>query len=197
MGLTEGFMSQPTEEELKNMSPEQIAELQKQNCLFCKIVAGEVPSKKVYEDEHFLGVLDIYPANEGHVLLMPKKHLQVMPQMPGELVGAFAVACKKVSEKLIGALQAQGTSVFIANGLHAGQKAPHFMAHVIPRNDGDSVGLAPGMKELSEKDLAEVKSKLTGGANAKETPSKKEGGKNGEKSNEGKADLDAVSKLFG
>ena len=58
-------MSQVTEEELQKMSPEQIAELQKQNCIFCKIIAGEIPSKKVYEDDNFIGILDINPATQG------------------------------------------------------------------------------------------------------------------------------------
>ncbi len=138
-------------------------------------------------------MLDIYPAGEGHVVLMPKKHLQVMPQMPPDLTAKFGVACKKVSGMILGAFNAKGTSVFIANGLHAGQKAPHFMAHIIPRAEGDSVSLNPAMREITLKDFEEVKSKLavagSGRAEINEAPGKKERGKE-------EADLDAVSRLF-
>ena len=64
---------QLTEEDLKNMSPEEIQELQKQQCIFCHIVSGKVASRKVYEDDSVIAILDIHPANPGHVLLLPKE----------------------------------------------------------------------------------------------------------------------------
>ncbi len=195
-------MSQPTEEELSNMSPEEVAELQKKNCLFCKIISGDIPSKKVYEDKDFLGVLDIYPAKEGHVVLMPKKHLQVMPQMPPDMVAGFGIACKKISMKILGAFNAKGTSVFIANGLHAGQKAPHFMAHIIPRDDGDSVNLNPRMEEIPPAEFEGLKAALTGASGkprSKEMPRRdmeENASSKISKGKEGKPDLDAISRLF-
>ena len=62
-----------TEEDIKKMSPEEIAELQKKNCIFCHLVSGRVPSKKVFEDDKVLAILDIYPAIPGHILLFPKE----------------------------------------------------------------------------------------------------------------------------
>ncbi|PIN81673.1 hypothetical protein COV13_00555, partial [Candidatus Woesearchaeota archaeon CG10_big_fil_rev_8_21_14_0_10_32_9] len=143
-------MTQPTEEELKNMTPEQFAEIQKQNCIFCKIISGQIPSKKVYEDSDFFAILDINPATEGHTLLMPKKHIQIMPQMDQELVGKMAEVSKKISAKLLKAFSVSGTSVFIANGAIAGQKSPHFIVHIIPRKDNDDIKLNPSLLAVDE-----------------------------------------------
>jgi len=69
-----------------DMSPEQIAELQKQNCIFCHIVSGKVSSKKIYEDEKCVALLDINPANPGHILLIPKEHYTLMALMPDDII---------------------------------------------------------------------------------------------------------------
>ena len=124
------------------MSPEQMAQLQKENCVFCHIVSGKVASKKVYEDPQCIVVLDINPANPGHLLLIPKEHVVVMPQLSEECVRHLGMMTKSLSNSLIRALKVQGTSTFVANGSVAGQRAPHFMIHVIPRVDGDGVPLS-------------------------------------------------------
>lgn len=134
-------MAQLSPEELKNMTPEQIAELQKQNCIFCHIIQGKVPSKKVYEDSVCLAILDINPANPGHILLMPKNHAVVMPQLSDEEIGHLGIVAKKLSHACLKALQVQGVNIFAANGAVAGQKAPHFMMHVIPRKEGDGIAV--------------------------------------------------------
>ncbi len=127
------------EEKLKNMSPEEIAELQKQQCIFCQIISGKIPSKKVYEDDICIVVLDINPAASGHCLLLPKQHYAIMPQVPeNELNHMFKVS-KAMSQILLKSMRAEGTNIFVANGAAAGQKAPHFMIHLIPRKDGDGL----------------------------------------------------------
>lgn len=153
-------MSQYTEEEINNMSPEQIAELQKQNCIFCKIIAGDIPSKKVYEDDNFIGILDINPAAQGHVLLLPKQHVQIMPQMPPDKLGLMAIACQNVSNKIIKGFAVEGTTIFAASGLVAGQKAPHFMVHIIPRKENDGLNLNPESKNIPETEYSAIKKKL-------------------------------------
>ena len=75
------------EEKLKKMSPEELKEFQKQQCIFCQIIAGKVPSKKVYEDAQCIAVLDIAPASKGHLLIMPKEHYAIMPQIPDKEIG--------------------------------------------------------------------------------------------------------------
>jgi histidine triad (HIT) family protein len=156
------------EEDLKNMSPEQIAQLQRQNCVFCKIVAGEIPPKKIYEDSHFIGILDINPATDGHVLIVPKQHVQIMPQMSSEQIAGLGAACQHVSGKVIKAFGCGGTSVFMANGVVAGQRAPHFLIHVIPRNDGDGISLNPGLSELGDGEFSSLKEKILSAIGARQ-----------------------------
>jgi len=142
---------QITEEELKNMSPEQIAELQKQNCIFCHINEGKIPAKKIYEDDLCFAILDINPATKGHMLLIPKEHVMVLPQASEDLVKHLGNITKKLSLASIRALGVEGTNIFIANGAVAGQRAPHAMIHIIPRTEGDHVSVF----ELPEKSIPE------------------------------------------
>ena len=132
-------MPEITEEELKQMSPEQLKEVQKQQCIFCHIISGKVASKKIYEDDRCLAILDINPANPGHVLILPKEHHAIMPLMPESDVCHLFKVAKKVSMAQIRGLKAGGANIFAANGAAAGQKAPHFMLHVVPRKDNDGV----------------------------------------------------------
>lgn len=148
------------EADLENMTPEQIAQLQRENCIFCKIISGEIPSKKVYEDSDFLGILDINPAADGHVLLLPKQHYQIMPQMPPEIVGLMGIACTTVSSKIIKGFKCNGTSIFIANGAVAGQRAPHFIVHIIPRTDGDNISLNPDHAEIDDKSFNAIRNAM-------------------------------------
>lgn len=148
------------QKKLKNMSPEELAAFQKQNCIFCQIIEGKVPSAKVYEDDICIGILDINPAVPGHVLLIPKEHFMVMPQMPEEVIQHMFMAAKGVSHALLRALKAEGTTVFVANGGAAGQRAQHFMIHIIPRNQGDEVKLEVPEKEISEKEMTALKEQL-------------------------------------
>jgi histidine triad (HIT) family protein len=139
------------QEKLKNMSPEELQEFQKQQCIFCQIIAGKVPAKKVFEDEKVIAILDINPAAKGHLLLLPKEHYAIMPQIPQEDIGHYFVIAKQLSQRMLQSLKVAGTSLFIANGLAAGQKAQHFMLHIIPRSDGD--GIFPLVEEIQGKDM--------------------------------------------
>jgi len=138
-----------SEDELANMSPEQLQELQKQNCIFCHIISGKVASKKIYEDDKVLAILDINPANPGHILLLIKEHYQIMPQIPDDEISHIFMVAKAISHACLKALKAQGTNIFIANGMIAGQKAPHFMLHIIPRANVDEIKIF----DLPEKDI--------------------------------------------
>jgi len=116
-------------------------------CIFCHIIAGRVASRKVYEDDKVVAILDINPANPGHILLLPKEHVAIMPQMSDELVAHIGMVSKQLSHALLRALKVQGTNIFIASGVAAGQRAGHFMLHIIPRTEDDGVGLTlPSMK---------------------------------------------------
>ncbi|MBU0980185.1 MAG: HIT domain-containing protein [Nanoarchaeota archaeon] len=148
-----------SQEDMKNMSPEQLKELQKKNCIFCHIVSGAVASKKMFEDNELLGILDINPANPGHVLLMPKEHHMVMPQMPDPDINHMFMVAKGISNAVLKGLKAKGTNLFIANGALAGQKSPHFMMHVIPRMEGDGLNVFM-LKRTQPRDLEKLQKTL-------------------------------------
>lgn len=102
-------------------------------CIFCSVVAGKVPAKKVYEDESVLAFLDINPRNPGHTLVVPKKHFETIFDMPdSEAVDLFKVV-KQLAVKVKAGTNAQGISIAQSNGKAAGQMIPHAHFHVIPR----------------------------------------------------------------
>lgn len=149
------------QEQLKNMSPEQMKEMQKQNCIFCHIINGKVQSRKVYEDEKCIAVLDINPANPGHILLLPREHYMIMPQIPDSGIGHLFMVAKHLSHSLLKALKAQGTNIFVANGAIAGQRSPHLMIHIVPRMENDGLSNFNVVhKRLSEEEYNKIKKQL-------------------------------------
>ena len=143
-------------EKLKNMSPEELKEFQKKQCIFCQIAAKKMESKVVYEDEKSIAVLDINPASVGHVLLLPKEHYSIMPQIPEEEIAHLGIVAKNLSLAVLKGLKAQGTTLFIANGSAAGQRAQHFMLHIVPRKEGDKLGLTIPQRQIKEEALRKL-----------------------------------------
>jgi histidine triad (HIT) family protein len=168
------------QEKLQNMSPEELKEFQKKNCIFCQIISGKVNSKKIYEDDKCMAILDINPANPGHVLLMPKEHYAIMPLIPEDIIKHIFMISKQISASLLRSLQAQGTNIFVANGAAAGQKAQHFMLHVIPRMENDKLRFNIKGEKADESDLENLRKKLATkiskdmGGDLKEETEKKE-----------------------
>lgn len=140
----------------EELGPEEIARLQKEQCIFCHITNGRVPSKKIYEDDNCVAVLDINPLAPGHVLLLPKEHYVILPQIPDELIGHLGFVARGLSQALLRGLQAEGTNVFIANGGVAGQRAQHVLIHVIPRNANDGVDFSLPAGKISDDDRQKV-----------------------------------------
>jgi histidine triad (HIT) family protein len=162
--------NQPTPEQIREMqekiakmSPEELKEFQKKQCIFCHIIAGKVQSKRIYEDETVLGILDINPANPGHVLLVPKEHYSILPQLPEDVMEHIFLVAKKLSNALLRCVDAQGSNILVANGVAAGQKAQHFMVHVIPRKEKDGVGFDMPQKQIPEDKLQEMAEHLAKG----------------------------------
>ena len=102
-------------------------------CLFCKIISGEIPSKKVYEDEHVFAFLDINPRNPGHTLVIPKKHYVTLLEMPEKEVGKLFEGVRFVADAVKKGSNADGLSVVQSNGKAAGQVVTHVHVHLIPR----------------------------------------------------------------
>ena len=108
-------------------------------CIFCKIVNGEIPSKKVYEDENVIAILDISQATKGHTLVIPKKHSDNLLQIDSEEYINVMKAVKIVVEKINNSLKPQGINILNNCGEAAGQTVMHFHVHIIPRYENNDV----------------------------------------------------------
>ena len=111
---------------------------QSTDCIFCKIIVGDIPSKKIYEDDQHIAFLDIFPASRGHSLVIPKQHFADIHSMPAEVYGGIAMVAKKVADLLQRKLHSEGTTIFQMNKEAGWQTVFHAHMHVVPRwsNDG-------------------------------------------------------------
>ncbi len=134
------------------------------DCIFCKIIAGEIPSFRVYEDKTTLAFLDINPVNPGHTFVMPKKHLADIEEADEETLCQVAAAVKKVGASLKKNLAAFGYNVQVNNGPAAGQMVPHLHFHVVPRADNDGLKLWP-QRKYNKGEAESILSKLVKGLN--------------------------------
>ena len=111
----------------------------KDNCIFCKIIRGEIPSSTIFEDEDFKVILDINPAAKGHALILPKQHYVNLYELPEELAAKAMVLAKKLAAHMTERLECDGLNLLQNNGAVAGQTVFHFHLHLIPRyKDGDN-----------------------------------------------------------
>lgn len=110
------------------------------DCVFCKIVAGQIPSLKVFEDNACLAFLDIGPLADGHLLLVPKKHFELITEMSEADVVAVARQIPRLTKAVLKATGAAGCNVLQNNGRVSGQLVPHVHFHLIPRREGDGLG---------------------------------------------------------
>ena len=126
------------------------------NCIFCKIANGEIPSATLYEDEDFRVILDLGPAAKGHALILPKEHAANLFELPDEIAAKALVVAKKVGTKLYQGLGADGFNVVQNNGEVAGQTVFHFHMHLIPRYKDDTVNVGWKPGELTDADKEEI-----------------------------------------
>ena len=128
------------------------------NCIFCKIAAGEIPSKTLYEDEKFRVILDLGPATRGHALVIPKEHYADLYEIPEETAGEAMKVAKKMAAVMTEKLKADGFNIVQNNGEVSGQSVFHFHIHLIPRMKHDKIGVTwkPGtLSDADRKDLLE------------------------------------------
>ncbi len=126
------------------------------NCIFCKIANGEIPAATLYEDEEFRVILDLGPASKGHALILPKEHYANVFEMPEQLAAKAMILAKKMAEAMVKALKCDGIHLLQNNGEAAGQTVFHFHLHLIPRYEGDQVGVTWTPGELTEQDREEI-----------------------------------------
>lgn len=137
-----------------------MADKARESCVVCQIIGNKVPSKKVYEDELVMAVLDVNGANPGHCFVMPKNHYPIIEQVPDIEIGRLFQVSNKISSAIFESLGVQGTNIFVANGIPAGQTVAHFTINVIPRKENDGINLQWQPRQLSEEEMSTVELKL-------------------------------------
>ena len=123
-----------------------------QNCIFCKIAGGDIPSATLYEDEDFKVILDLGPATKGHALILPKEHYADLYEIDDEVLAKAYKLAKKMVTVLTDVLECDGYNVIQNNKEVAGQTVFHFHIHLIPRYKGDGAGISwtPGKLNVYE-----------------------------------------------
>lgn len=121
------------------------------NCIFCKLANGEIPTATLYEDEDFRVILDASPASKGHALILPKEHYADLYELDDEVAAKTLVLAKKMVKKLTPILGCDGYNIVQNNKETAGQTVFHFHMHLIPRYEDDDVTI--GWKEHSTEDI--------------------------------------------
>lgn len=114
--------------------------MSKSSCVFCKIVAGEIPSLRVFEDDAALAFVDIGPLAEGHLLVIPKRHCERLEEMSGEEVGRITGHLPRLARAVLQVTGAAAYNVLQNNGRESGQEVPHVHFHIIPRAEADGLG---------------------------------------------------------
>lgn len=130
--------------------------MRQDNCIFCKIAAGDIPSATIYEDNDFRVILDIEPASKGHALIVPKEHYANLYELSDELAAKALIVAKKVITKMTDILGCDGYNVVQNNGEAAGQTVFHFHIHLIPRYKDDNVNIGWSQGNLTEEIKAEI-----------------------------------------
>lgn len=130
------------------------------DCIFCKIIAGEIPSTRLMEDEHSLAFMDIGPIRPGHALLIPKRHYERTTDMPGDELGRLMTKLPALAAAIVKATNADGYNVFQMNGASAGQVVPHVHFHIIPRHNGDGIKFGWPAKKYEEGEMQKLAEKV-------------------------------------
>lgn len=135
--------------------------MKQEQCIFCKIIAGEIPSHTIYEDEKYKVILDVGPATKGHALILPKNHYENLYELPEADAAEVFKLAKKMMIHMTDKLKCDGFNIVQNNGETAGQTVYHFHMHLIPRykNDGEILKYIAG--EPSQEELAQIKNIIT------------------------------------
>ena len=130
------------------------------DCIFCKIANGEIPSATLYEDEDFRVILDLGPASKGHALILPKAHAANIYEISDDMAAKAMILAKKMATKMTEELKCDGFNIVQNNGEPAGQTVFHFHMHLIPRYEGDQVGITWKPGTLTDEVKNEILEKL-------------------------------------
>lgn len=134
--------------------------MKKDDCIFCKIANGEIPSKTLYEDERFRVILDLGPATKGHALILPKDHFSNLFELPDETAGEVMKLARRMAVQMKEKLHADGFNLVQNNGECAGQTMMHFHLHLIPRYEGDGQHILWKPVETTQEELEQIKNAI-------------------------------------
>lgn len=132
----------------------------KDNCIFCKIIDGQIPSSTVYEDDDFKAILDIAPANKGHVIVLAKNHVENVFELSDELASKLMPVVAKIARAVKETMNCDGINILQNNGTAAGQTVFHLHVHIIPRYDQDNEILTWNTKSYEDGEAAELVAKI-------------------------------------
>ena len=127
------------------------------NCIFCRVIKGEIPSTKIYENEKVFAFMDIMPGAEGHTLVIPKSHHEKMLSVPSEELDALMKAIQKIAAAAVKATNADGFNIHQSDGEAAGQVINHVHFHIIPRKENDGLNFSWHGKKAEIEDLEKIR----------------------------------------
>lgn len=130
------------------------------NCIFCRIARGEIPSATVYEDDEVRAILDIAPAAKGHILVIPKEHVANIYELPEKLAGKLLMTASKLASAQRIALGADGTNILQNNDIAAWQSVYHLHIHVIPRYREDGISFPWKANSYTEGEAEEYAARI-------------------------------------
>ena len=130
------------------------------DCVFCKIIAGDIPCHRVFENDHLLAFLDIAPLARGHTVVIPKAHAERLDQLDPEVVAEIGRRLGRIGRRVVSATAADGYNVLQNNGSVAGQVVPHVHFHIIPRRSGDGLGYRWNAKSVAQDELAALAARI-------------------------------------
>lgn len=134
----------------------------KEDCIFCKLSMGEIPTNAIYEDDAFKVIMDMSPASKGHCIILPKTHAANLFELPEEYAQKVMMVAKRCGEAMTKVLKCDGINVLQNNGEAAGQTVFHYHVHLIPRYQGDKVNISWDAKE-AEYDLSSLAEEIRAG----------------------------------
>jgi len=129
------------------------------DCIFCKILNGELLASTIYEDEHIVVIVDLYPVNKGHLLIIPKSHAAYISDVADDILSHMIVFAKKMNKSLRAFYDCDGVNFFLADGAAAGQEVFHCHLHVYPRFNDDGFGFkydTRHFQQLTRKEMDEI-----------------------------------------
>lgn len=135
--------------------------MKKDDCIFCKLANGIIPTNSIYEDDDFKVILDASPAAKGHALILPKEHFDNLYETDDAVAEKILPLAKKIAKQMKEKLHCDGVNVLQNNEVAAGQTVFHLHVHVIPRTTGDDAILEWNHLELSDEEMKEIKDKLS------------------------------------